>query len=60
MTFKGKTIHMIKIRNPWGMKGFSYSWNEKRKEMDVVSNSSSNGVFFMELTHFIRTFGTIS
>ncbi len=24
---------MIKIRNPWGMKGVSYSWNEKKKEI---------------------------
>ena len=60
MTFKGKRIHMLKVRNPWGVTGFDYRWDSKTKEMKVVKSSNSNGIFFMELTHYMRTFGILS
>ena len=58
--FRGKKIHMVKLRNPWGSYTTQYFWNEKKQEMEFDTNETeSSGVFFMELTHFSRVFRSV-
>ncbi len=57
--FHGKTIHMIKLRNPWGETGVSYKWDNKAKKM-TAHRSSNGGTFFMELTHYMKMFALVT
>lgn len=53
VSFKGKTIKMVKVRNPWGAYTSDYFYNEEKDEVEVETNvSNDSGVFMMELTHF--------
>ncbi|MBR4513455.1 MAG: hypothetical protein IKO61_01010 [Lachnospiraceae bacterium] len=55
--FRGKTIHMVKVRNPWGGYTLEYLWNEKTKTMEyATSQADRSGVFFIELTHLSKVF----
>ena len=57
--FRGKRIHMIKIRNPWGYNGVSYKWDERTKTMNAQTSTTA-GIFYMELTHFMKLFTSIA
>lgn len=57
---KGKKVKMIKLRNPWGIGIPIYRINEETNKIESYeSDEKSNGVFLIELTHFMKTFDTL-
>ena len=58
--FRGKKIHMIKVRNPWGRYSLQYNWNNITKEMEFdTKRADDSGIFYIELTHFTRVFQSL-
>ena len=43
-----------------GFEGFDHRWDEAKQEMKVVKASNSNGIFFIELTHYVRAFSVMA
>lgn len=56
--YNGKKIRMLKLRNPWGKYVPRYRVNEKGQVEAEQNNGKTNGVFWMELSHFTREFYT--
>ncbi len=58
--FRGRRLHMIKLRNPWAHYTLQYIWNDKKGIMETGTVEKDNGgVFFMELNHFTRVFQSL-
>ena len=65
-TEAGNTVRLIKIRNPWGDKGWTGDWSYKckkwtkkmREELEYVESKENedNGIFWMEVKDFKKEF----
>lgn len=57
VTYNGKTIKMVRLRNPWGHYTVSYRKNKKGKvEAYESKTKGDNGEFLMEFNHFLKEF----
>ena len=52
--FRGKKIHMVKLRNPWGSYTTQYFWNEKKQEMEFPHNDNGNKDKFYKVIRLIE------
>lgn len=59
MKYNGKTVLMVRVRNPWGHYTTSYRRNSKGKIEAVTEQRADNGEFLMELTHFVQNVSAI-
>ncbi|MCR5093469.1 MAG: hypothetical protein K6B72_05800 [Lachnospiraceae bacterium] len=59
VSFNGKTIKMIRVRNPWGKYTASYRLNSKGDVEAQTEQREDNGEFWIELTHFMKTFKSV-
>lgn len=60
LSFMGKRIKMVKLRNPWGGYAPKYKYNSKTGKVETENTYNNNGgVFLMELTHFWQRFDEI-
>lgn len=54
--YEGKTIKMVRLRNPWGHYSTDYLKDTKTGKVEAVTNEENGGEFLCELTHFIKSF----
>ena len=60
MELDGKTIRLIKLRNPWGHNVPEYRRNVATRGIPSFEDKGeTNGVFFCELTHFMQKFDAV-
>ena len=57
LIFKGKRLHMVKLRNPNKAASLRYKQNLVEKRMN--HDEGHEDTFYMELNHFIKAFGTL-
>ncbi|KNC53396.1 calpain-15 [Thecamonas trahens ATCC 50062] len=66
------SLWLMQIRNPWGGSGRASEWRgdwsdhsalwtaEMRRELEVYSEASEDGIFWMSFDDFLRYFGAVS
>ena len=60
LSFEGKLIKMVRVRNPWAGYTTEYVYNKKTgKVMPTTTIRNDNGIFLMELTHFWKVFHSV-
>lgn len=63
----GKTVELIRIRNPWGQVEWNGAWSDKSKEWGYVSadekskldNAAEDGEFWMSYVDFVKHFSKL-
>lgn len=66
LTYKGKKIQLLQIRNPWGKGEFKRDWSDKDKKWKEVSQVEKerigykevreDGIFFISFDDFWKDF----
>uniref|UniRef100_A0A672G3X4 Calpain 9 n=1 Tax=Salarias fasciatus TaxID=181472 RepID=A0A672G3X4_SALFA len=67
VTYRGRKVKLIRIRNPWGQVEWNGPWSDKSSEWDYVDradksrilNNSEDGEFWMEFEDFKRNYDKV-
>ncbi|KAM4584699.1 calpain-9 [Odontesthes bonariensis] len=68
VNFRGQTVKLIRVRNPWGQVEWNGPWSDKSREWDYVDkaeknriqqNSTEDGEFWMEFEDFKRNYNKV-
>ncbi|XP_041838766.1 calpain-9 isoform X2 [Melanotaenia boesemani] len=67
VNFRGQTIKLIRIRNPWGQVEWNGPWSDNSREWDYIDKSEKNrilqisddGEFWMEFEDFKRNYDKV-
>uniref|UniRef100_M4ANX3 Calpain 9 n=2 Tax=Xiphophorus maculatus TaxID=8083 RepID=M4ANX3_XIPMA len=66
--FRGQTVKLIRIRNPWGQVEWNGRWSDNSREWDyvdkaektrILQNSTDDGEFWMEFEDFKRNYDKV-
>ncbi|KAF7657388.1 hypothetical protein LDENG_00028110 [Lucifuga dentata] len=65
--FRGETVQLIRIRNPWGQVEWTGAWSDDSREWRYVSdedrarlsNRSEDGEFWMSFSDFLRQYSRL-
>ncbi|KAM9770103.1 calpain-9 [Menidia menidia] len=65
ISFRGQTVQLIRVRNPWGQVEWNGPWSDQSREWDyvdkaeknrILQNATDDGEFWMEFGDFKRNF----
>uniref|UniRef100_A0A8C8DWD8 Calpain 9 n=1 Tax=Oryzias sinensis TaxID=183150 RepID=A0A8C8DWD8_9TELE len=66
LQFRGQTVKLIRVRNPWGQVEWNGAWSDKewdyidKKEKDrILQNSLEDGEFWMEFEDFKKNYDKV-
>ncbi|RVE76698.1 hypothetical protein OJAV_G00011230 [Oryzias javanicus] len=66
--FRGQTVKLIRVRNPWGQVEWNGAWSDNSREWDyvdkaeknrILQNSLDDGEFWMEFEDFKRNYDKV-
>uniref|UniRef100_A0A3B3DLR0 Calpain 9 n=1 Tax=Oryzias melastigma TaxID=30732 RepID=A0A3B3DLR0_ORYME len=68
LRFRGQTVKLIRVRNPWGQVEWNGAWSDNSREWDyvdradkdrILQNSLEDGEFWMEFEDFKRNYDKV-
>ncbi|XP_070710874.1 calpain-9 [Pempheris klunzingeri] len=68
VNYRGRTVQLIRVRNPWGQVEWNGPWSDKSSEWDyidradknrILQNSAEDGEFWMEFDDFKRNYDRV-
>ncbi|XP_017268469.1 calpain-2 catalytic subunit-like [Kryptolebias marmoratus] len=67
VNYRGRTVQLVRIRNPWGQVEWTGPWSDGSREWDYVSadeksklnNVAEDGEFWMSYSDFIKNFSKL-
>ncbi|XP_070776150.1 calpain-9 isoform X2 [Enoplosus armatus] len=68
VNYRGNTIQLIRVRNPWGQVEWNGPWSDKSREWSyvdkadknrILQNSTEDGEFWMEFEDFKRNYDKV-